>query len=566
VKTVGIGEAARLLGVKPHVLRYWESELPQLAPRKGRTGRREYSARDLQLLLRLRDLLHDKRYTIEGARRELWAEVDASRAGLRARVDAVRSDLVEALMLIQERKGTVVAEADPRETFEALGQGHLFAHWDARPPGMRRRLLEDLETLDPGLVASLVERLAARPAAPGRVVPAPHVSLREIAADREARAIGEELIAAGRTALLTVAGGQGSRLGFEGPKGLFPVTPIRNLALFAHFAEKLAAARRRYGAAIPWLVMTSRGNHEQTRRAFEQADWYGLGAGAIRFFPQGMLPALSPEGRLLLAPDGGLFWSPDGHGGVVAGLRSSGFLAELAASGVEELFHFQVDNPLVTVPDPVFLGFHRRARADVSSKVVEKTGPDEKIGVIAEIDGRPGVVEYSDLDDGLREARDAGGGLRFSQGSIAIHLLSIGFLARESLDLPLHLARKRVRALIPAPGGADTEDREAVKFEMFIFDAIPLADRALFFEVDRAEEFAPLKNREGTDSIETCRRGQVEKAARWLETCGVGVPRGQDGRPRHLIEISPRFAFDRDELAAKRTSLPDRIDADTLLA
>ena len=148
----------------------------------------------------------------------------------------------------------------------------------------------------------------------------------------------------------------------------------------------------------------------------------------------------------------------------------------------------------------MFLGFHRRARADVSSKVVEKTGPGEKIGVIAEIDGRPGVVEYSDLDDGLREARDARGGLRFSQGSIAIHLLRVGFLAREGLDLPLHLARKRVRALIPTPDGADTEDREAVKFEMFIFDAIPLADRALFFEVDRAEEFAPLKNREGTDS------------------------------------------------------------------
>jgi UDP-N-acetylglucosamine/UDP-N-acetylgalactosamine diphosphorylase len=176
------------------------------------------------------------------------------------------------------------------------------------------------------------------------------------------------------------------------------------------------------------------------------------------------------------------------------------------------------------------------------------------------------VVEYSDLDDALREARDARGGLRFAQGSIAIHVLSVRFLAREGLDLPLHLARKRVRTLIPGPGGADTQDREAVKFEMFIFDAIPLADRAVFFEVDRAEEFAPLKNREGPDSIETCRRGQVEKAARWLETCAVAVPRGTDGRPRHLIEISPLFALDRDEIAAKRASLPDRIDADTLLA
>ena len=566
MKTVGIGEAARLLGVKPHVLRYWESELPMLAPRKGRTGRREYSARDLQLLLRLKHLLHERRYTLEGARRELWSEVDASRADLRARLDGLRSDLVEALMLIQQRRGTVVAEQEPREAFEAIGQGHLFAYWDSRSPEMRRRLLEDLETLDPGFVVSLVHRLSEPPAAHARIVPAPYVSLRQISADREARAIGEELIASGRTAFLTVAGGQGSRLGFEGPKGLFPVTPLRHLPLFAHFAEKLAAARRRFGAAIPWLIMTSRGNHEQTRLAFEREDWYGLGAGSVRFFAQGMLPALSPEGRLLLAPDGGLFWSPDGHGGVIAGLRASGLLAELAASGVEELFHFQVDNPLVTVPDPVFLGFHRRARADVSSKVMEKSSPGEKIGVIAEIDGRPGVVEYSDLDDALREERDAGGRLRFAQGSIAIHALRVGFLAREGLELPLHLARKRVRTLIPAPGTADTQDREAVKFEMFVFDAIPLADRALFFEVDRAEEFAPLKNREGPDSIDTCRRGQVEKAARWLETCGIAVPRGADGRPRHLVEISPLFALDRDEIAARRASLPDRIDVDTLLA
>lgn len=566
MRTVGIGEAARLLGVKPHVLRYWESELPMLAPRKGRTGRRQYSAQDLQLLMRLKHLLYERRYTLEGARRELWEEVGSPRADLRASLDAVRSNLVEALMLIHDRRGEGVPDRDQRETFEALGQGHLFAHWDARPPAMRRRLLEDLEGLDPGLVASLAGRLAARPAPPTRVEPAAYVSRRDIAADRDARGIGEQLIASGRTAFLTVAGGQGSRLGFDGPKGLYPVTPIRRLPLFALFAEKLLAARRRYGVEIPWLVMTSRGNHDDTRRAFERADWFGLGAGTVRFFTQGMLPALAEDGRLLLAVDGGLFWSPDGHGGVIAALRSSGLLDELAAAGIEELFHFQVDNPNVTVPDPVFLGFHRRAGSDLSSKVVEKSHPGEKLGTIATIDGRPGVIEYSDLSDELRDARDAAGRLVFSRGSIAIHVLRTGFLARAEFALPLHLARKRVRVLIPTPHGADTEDREAVKFEMFIFDAIPLAERALFFEVDRVEEFAPLKNREGPDSVETCTRGQVEKAARWLESCGVTVPRGDDGRPRSLLEISPRFALDREELAAKRGSLPDRIDADTLLA
>jgi len=566
VKTVGIGEAARLLGVRPHVLRYWESELPMLAPRKGKTGRREYSAQDLQLLLRLKHLLYERRLTLEGARRALWEELGSPQADLRARLDAVRSDLVEALLLIKERSGAETGAADVRETFEALGQEHLFAHWDAREPAMRRRLLEDLEALDPRLVASLVGRLAEGPSAPQRIEPATHVGLREIAADREATAIGEGLVAAGRTAFLPVAGGQGSRLGFDGPKGLYPVTPIRRLPLFAHFAEKLLAARRRYGAAIPWLIMTSRANHESTRRAFERADWFGLGADTVRFFTQGMLPALGPDGRLLLADDGGLFWSPDGHGGLVGALRASGALSELAAAGVEALFHFQVDNPLVTVPDPTYLGFHQRAGADISSKVVAKSHPGEKLGAIATIGGRPGVIEYSDLPEELANARDAQGRLVYAYGSIAIHLLRVGFLAQRELHLPFHLARKRVRTLIPGPGGADTEEREAIKFEMFIFDAVPQAGRALFYEVDRAEEFSPLKNREGPDSIETCVQGQVEKAARWLETCGVAVPRAGDGRPRFAIEISPLFALDRAELAARRAELPDSVDADTLLA
>ncbi len=288
----------------------------------------------------------------------------------------------------------------------------------------------------------------------------------------------------------------------------------------------------------------------------------------MRFFSQGMLPALKPDGRLVMGPDGGLFLSPNGHGGVLEALRREGLVEDLVGRGAEDIFYFQVDNPLVTVPDPVFLGFHRREGADVSSKVVRKAFPEEKLGSICLAGGRPCVVEYSDMPPGLMAARDPAGELLFCQGSIAIHLFRTAFLAGsgEGMRLPWHLARKRVMALNPVPGGTDIQEEEAIKMEAFVFDSIPLARRALFFEVDRAEEFAPLKNREGVDSVETCRRGQVEKAARWLESCGVRVPRDAQGFPVHAIEISPLFAADRSMLAARRGMLKDCVDEDTLLA
>jgi UDP-N-acetylglucosamine/UDP-N-acetylgalactosamine diphosphorylase len=220
----------------------------------------------------------------------------------------------------------------------------------------------------------------------------------------------------------------------------------------------------------------------------------------------------------------------------------------------------------VRVPDPVFLGFHCRAGAQVSSKVVAKAYPEEKLGVIALAGGTPMVIEYSDLDERIMAERGPDGRLRFLQGSIAVHLLDAAFLESPALRLPWHVARKRTRTLNPTPAGAEIMERDAMKMERFVFDAIPFAGRALFYETEREEEFAPLKNREGRDSIATCIAGQVAQAARWLAACGVEVPRDAEGQPRHAIEISPLFALDPGVLAARRGILKDRIDEDTLLA
>jgi UDP-N-acetylglucosamine/UDP-N-acetylgalactosamine diphosphorylase len=603
MKSWSIGEVARVLGVKAHVIRYWESELPLLSPKKGLSGRREYSGNEIRLLLKFRHLLYDRKFTIEGAKRRLWEELGAGEPDLAARFAMIRADLIDALMTVRTKPaddevidGEGMNEKEIREKLEAEGQGHLFDHWGARPEQMRRRLLEDLLSLDLSLVSELRDRVAgqeraarqeravrqeraarqeradgvgaaaAAPPGTGEITPAPYISLKQSAGDREAHELGEELIRRGRVALLTVAGGQGSRLGYEGPKGMFPITPIRKLTLFELFAEKLLAARRWYGTEIPWLIMTGPHNHEATSEYMAASDWFGLGRDSIHLFMQGSVPALSPEGRLLMAPDGGLFVSPNGHGGVIEALRHSGVLTAMQERGVEHLFHFQVDNPLVRVPDPLFLGFHSRAGAQISSKVIEKAYPEEKLGVIVTTRGTPRVIEYSDLGENLMLARNADGQLLFRQGSIAVHILDVAFLASPSLRLPWHLARKKARTLNPTAEGAEIVERDTVKMEMFVFDAIPAADRALFFETERGQEFAPLKNKEGNDSIETCIRGQVEQAARWLAAAGVEVPRGPGGTPRHLIEISPLFAMDPAVLAARRGLLKDRIDEDTLLA
>ena len=218
------------------------------------------------------------------------------------------------------------------------------------------------------------------------------------------------------------------------------------------------------------------------------------------------------------------------------------------------------------LPTRSFSASTEAKRSQISSKVIEKAYAEEKLGVIAVVGGAPCVIEYSDLDEKLMSAKGPDGKLRFPQGSIAIHVLNVDFLGGAALSLPMHIARKRVKALKPTPKGTEIEEEDAVKMEMFIFDAIPMAGKAIFFETERAEEFAPLKNREGLDSIETCVRGQIEKAARWLAACGVQVPRDENGRSVHAIEISALFAWDRQVLAAKRGSIRDRVDEETLLA
>ncbi|MFG0319131.1 MAG: UTP--glucose-1-phosphate uridylyltransferase, partial [Planctomycetota bacterium JB042] len=311
--------------------------------------------------------------------------------------------------------------------------------------------------------------------------------------------------------------------------------------------SKVRAAAERYGARLPMLVMTSEANHDETVGFLERHGRFGLPEEDVFVFRQGMLPAVDAEGRLLLRAEGELFLSPDGHGGSLGALAREGLLDELERRGVEEIFYFQVDNPLVKVLDPAFLGHHRLGRAEASSKAVPKRDASEKVGVFAKAGRKLGIVEYSDLPDDLGRARDDEGELAYRAGNVAIHVFRTEFVRRLTeggLRLPYPRARKAVSCLDPAGDSAAPAEVTGVKFETFVFDALPEAKRSLVVEASRAEEFSPVKNASGDDSAATARRDMTLQFRSWLEAAGFELERGDDV----WIEISPHLALDRDEL------------------
>jgi len=442
-----------------------------------------------------------------------------------------------------------------RERCEAAGQGHVLRWAGELEPAALSRLLDQLETLDLQRLARLFESVREPPAARDapRLEPPELIELGEgeqhRRRDRTAREAGQAALAAGQVAAFVVAGGQGSRLGFDGPKGCFPIGPLSRRSLFAFHAQRVLATSRRQGTPAPFYVMTSEANHADSVAAFEEAGWFGLDPGQVFFLVQGMLPAVDPQGRLLLADKASLFMSPDGHGGSLRALQRSGALDDMQRRGIRQVFYFQVDNPLAPVLDPVFIGHHVLGGAEMSSKVVAKSDPHEKVGVVARVDGRPGVIEYSDLDPALATQRDAQGRLRFRAGNIAIHVLDVAFIRRvldRGPELPVHRADKAVPCLDEAGRPLRPARPNAVKLEQFVFDALAHASRTVTQEVRREDEFAPVKNAEGADSPGTARAALVAQAKRWMVAAGLAVPAGP-------VEIGPLFALDPEEFAANLT-------------
>ncbi|MHC4548107.1 MAG: UTP--glucose-1-phosphate uridylyltransferase [Planctomycetota bacterium] len=427
-----------------------------------------------------------------------------------------------------------------RSRLAKAGQEFLAKHYARLEPSQQDTLLAQLESLDLDQVASLraAEGLATQ--RNGRFEPLPYVPFAERGPGTEAAARGLAELKAGRVGFSLLAGGQASRLRWDGPKGTYPVGPATERCLFRILVEAVVRAGRDHGRKPPLAVTTSATTDAATRAFFERQDCFGMDRGLLFFASQASLPALDDEGHVLLSAPDRLFTNPDGHGGAVQALEKQGVLHAWEGAGITTVVTFQVDNPLLQVVDADFIGRLWADGVSIVTKVILKERPNQKLGVVLRRAGRPAIVEYSELPAELAQARDPDGQLTYRLGSIAAHAFRLDFLRRELAgDLPLHAARKE----IPCVDRAGARNRRwGVKFERFLFDLFPRADALAVVEVLREREYEPIKNAEGHESPATARAALDAEYRRWYREAGKTPPHEE------LLELSPLDAVGPEDL------------------
>jgi UDP-N-acetylglucosamine/UDP-N-acetylgalactosamine diphosphorylase len=453
---------------------------------------------------------------------------------------------------------------DAQKLLKEHEQSHLLAFWDRLDDPQKQSLLEQIRQLDFAKIDEWIEKFVLKSDSKSiNFEPNPVWSYHPEPQDNEQRQkyadavqSGKELISKGKVAAFVVAGGQGTRLGFDGPKGNFPISPVKNKTLFQIFAETIAAVSKRYKTVCPWYIMTSPMNYGQTVEIFRSNNYYCLGEENVFIFQQGTLPNFSFEGKILLGDKAKIACSPDGHGGCIKALYQSGAIEDMKKRGVEFLSYWQVDNPLIKIFDPLYIGLHVLDKSEMSAKALIKNNPKEKIGNFCLIDGKVTVIEYSDLPDELAFKQNPDGSYAFELGSIAIHIISRSFVERlnhKDISLPLHRAEKKIRHL---DENGNKVKSKGIKLESFVFDALPLASNSIILQTLRSEEFAPTKNATGVDSAESARQMMTDRAADWLESAGVTVPRKEDGSPDCILEIAPSFTLEKEDIKSKLDQIP----------
>ncbi|WFD28373.1 hypothetical protein MNAN1_003383 [Malassezia nana] len=456
--------------------------------------------------------------------------------------------------------------ADLRATYQEAGQSHVFTYWDELSESQKSELEKQLRSIDPVRLNATVKQAleadeAAREARHVKIEPPPPASFVSAIGKEELvekyRQMGLRSIADGQVAVLLLAGGQGTRLGSSAPKGCYNIQLPSGKSLFQLQAERIyqlqVLAQKNSGGSkvvIPWYIMTSGPTREPTETFFREHNYFGLDPENVIFFEQGTLPCISNDGKILLDDKGKIATAPDGNGGLYAALRTPtspgkpSVLDDLQKRGIKYLHAYGVDNCLVKVGDPVFIGVCVEKQVPTGVKVVKKTDPAESVGVVACKDGKFSVVEYSEIPKELSEACDQEGELLMRAANIANHFYTTDFLVHQvpkfEDKMAYHVARKKIPSIDLATGQrVKPESPNGIKMELFIFDVFPFCQDLAIFEVERKEEFSPLKNASGTasDNPETSRRDLLAQHRRWLEKAGVQVPSGID------IELSPKVTY-----------------------
>lgn len=399
---------------------------------------------------------------------------------------------------------------DIKKVLKKYGQEHLLLRYNEMNDEEKEELLEQIKTIDFDLMKKLYEK-ASKPAELESVTiePIEHVDKSKLTVgEREMyEKKGIEAIKYNKFAVVTMAGGQGTRLGHNGPKGTFIFDTEKNKSIFETLCDTLKEAWRKYDTVITWYLMTSRENNDATVKFFEENNYFGYPKDAIKFFKQGELPMIALNGKILLDKNGMVKKAANGHGGTLQSMEKAGVLDEMKTNGIEWIFINGVDNVLVKPVDPLLIGMSIHNKVLGSVKSIEKTDPTENVGVFCRKNKKVGVVEYTEISEEMANLRDDDRSLVYGDANAIFHLYNIKGLEKVSeLSLPYHTAKKKADYIDENGKEVIGDKPNAYKFEMFIFDSYEMFDDVVVLRVKREEEFAPIKNAQGADSPETARK------------------------------------------------------------
>ena len=383
------------------------------------------------------------------------------------------------------------------------GQEHLLRYYDTLTPEQQQHLLEQIANLH--LERPQFQNRNAMTQKRGTFAPLGAVTLEEIAekAD-EYRRIGIQAIRDAKVGAVLLAGGQGSRLGFDHPKGMYNMGKTHDLYIFQCLIQNLKKVTDEAQAYVPLMIMTSEQNDAETRAFLAEHDYFGYSADNVHFFKQETEPAVGEDGKIFMNAPDQIVLSPNGNGGWFSSMQKAGLLNLVEEIGIQWLNVFAVDNVLQQIADPVFLGATIASGCASGGKVVSKANPDERVGVLCLEDGKPSIVEYYEMTEEMRTLRNADGTLSYRFGVILNYLFRVDALMHTlGSDFPLHIAHKKIPHLDESGALVKPIEPNGYKFETLVLDMVHMQDSCLAFEVDRTKEFAPVKNAEGVDSVAT---------------------------------------------------------------
>ena len=393
------------------------------------------------------------------------------------------------------------------EKLSVCGQQHILEYYDELSDDEKECLLSQVENLDVSLLKYFNERNVSGKR--GDFKPLGAVSIKEVSERYdEFSGAGLDAIKNGKVAAVLLAGGQGTRLGFEHPKGMFNIGIDKNLYIFECLMNNIKSVSEKAEAFIPLYIMTSETNNSETIDFFEKHNYFGYNKDYVTFFVQDMAFAVDDAGKIILEEKGKIFLSPNGNGGWFSSIAKAGLLKEIKDKGIEWINVFAVDNVLQKIADPAFIGAVICSECESGGKVVSKVSPDEKVGVLCLEDERPSIVEYYEMTDEMINRREADGSLSYRYGVILNYLFRTDRLEKiMNNEMPVHIVKKKVNCL---DGNGNPVNREVFKFETLVLDMIHMQESCLSYEVERNHEFAPVKNAEGVDSVDSARKLLIE--------------------------------------------------------